>query len=329
MLQLATEKVMIRLPKTVRGKTTIEDYHAQQVIEKYQVTPAQVIELKALMGDSADNIPGIPGVGEKTATKLIVEYGSIENAYQHVEEIKPNKARESLRERITWLSCQKHLQPLIQKVQWISPMKKPDWAICIQKEAFALCKRLDFKNLLARFDQTMSQELTEVKEFFTCEDLSGCEALFEKAGKQKVVGTALLSDKEEVYGLGLAITEQEIYYIPVANFITGPYLCGKIADLALNTRICAIDIKTMLKHVNLEEEHQVFDAGVAAYLLNPLKSTYTCEDLAREYEGGKIIPSRKNFLERHPLERPGRRIRKGFPPMPAIQQKLCFPVWSL
>ena len=90
------------------------------------------------------------------------------------------------------------------------------------KEAFALCKRLDFKNLLARFDQTMSQELTEVKEFFTCEDLSGCEALFEKAGKQKAVGTALLSDKEEVYGLGLAITEQEIYYIPVANLITGP-----------------------------------------------------------------------------------------------------------
>ena len=139
-------------------------------------------------------------------------------------------------------------------------------------------------------------KLTEVKEFFTCEDLSGCEALFEKAEKQKVVGTALLSDKEEVYGLGLAITEQEIYYIPVANFITGPYLCGKIADLALNTRICAIDIKTMLKHVNLEEEHQVFDAGVAAYLLNPLKSTYTCEDLAREYEGGKIIPSREELL---------------------------------
>lgn len=91
LLQLATDKVMIRLPKTVRGKTTIEDYHAQQVIEKYQVTPPQIIELKALMGDSADNIPGIPGVGEKTATKIIVEYGSIENAHEHLEELKPNR----------------------------------------------------------------------------------------------------------------------------------------------------------------------------------------------------------------------------------------------
>ena len=60
-LQLATEKVMIRLPKTSRGKTTIENFHAAEVLEKYQVTPPQIIELKALMGDSADNIPGIPG----------------------------------------------------------------------------------------------------------------------------------------------------------------------------------------------------------------------------------------------------------------------------
>ena len=98
LLQLATEKVLIRLPKTSKGKTTIEDFHAQQVLEKYQVTPVQIIDLKALMGDSSDNIPGIPGVGEKTAAKIIGEFGSVENAYAHLEEIKPNKARESLRE---------------------------------------------------------------------------------------------------------------------------------------------------------------------------------------------------------------------------------------
>ena len=98
LLQLATDKVLIRLPKTSRGKTTIENFHTQEVVEKYQVTPPQIIELKALMGDSADNIPGIPGVGEKTATKMIVEFGSIENAYAHLEEVKPNKAKESLRE---------------------------------------------------------------------------------------------------------------------------------------------------------------------------------------------------------------------------------------
>ena len=93
LLQLATDKVKIRIPKTRGGKTVIEDYYTKDVIEAYQVTPKQIIELKALMGDSSDNIPGLPGVGEKTATKLVVAYGSIENAYEHRKEIKPNKAK--------------------------------------------------------------------------------------------------------------------------------------------------------------------------------------------------------------------------------------------
>ena len=76
-LQLASDRIMIRMPKTVRGKTTIENYHAKEVLERYQVEPKQIIELKALMGDTSDNIPGIPGVGEKTEQRLILHYGSV------------------------------------------------------------------------------------------------------------------------------------------------------------------------------------------------------------------------------------------------------------
>ena len=78
LLQLATEHIRIRLPKTKGGVTETENYNTQDVIDKYQVAPLQIIELKALMGDSADNIPGVPGIGEKTATNLIVQYGNIE-----------------------------------------------------------------------------------------------------------------------------------------------------------------------------------------------------------------------------------------------------------
>ncbi len=81
LLQLATEHTKIRIPKTKGGRTLIEDYYTKDVIEKYQVEPWQIVELKALMGDTADNIPGIPGVGEKTATKMIVQFGTVENAY--------------------------------------------------------------------------------------------------------------------------------------------------------------------------------------------------------------------------------------------------------
>ena len=88
LLQLATDHVKIRIPKTKQGKTEIEDYYAADVKARYQVTPQEFIDLKALMGDASDNIPGVPSIGEKTATKIITEYGSVENAYAHVEELK-------------------------------------------------------------------------------------------------------------------------------------------------------------------------------------------------------------------------------------------------
>ncbi|MEE1242730.1 MAG: 5'-3' exonuclease H3TH domain-containing protein, partial [Frisingicoccus sp.] len=92
LLQLATEKVKISIPKTKAGGTQVENYYAEDVLKAYQVTPVQFIDLKALMGDASDNIPGVPGIGEKTATKIITSYGSIESAYEHVDEIKPARA---------------------------------------------------------------------------------------------------------------------------------------------------------------------------------------------------------------------------------------------
>ena len=98
LLQLASEHIKIRIPKTKRTGTEIEDYYGADVKEKYQVTPKEFIDVKALMGDTADNIPGVPGIGEKTATAIIAAYGSIEHAYEHVEELSPPRARKNLRE---------------------------------------------------------------------------------------------------------------------------------------------------------------------------------------------------------------------------------------
>ena len=231
LLQLATEKVLIRLPKTVRGKTTIEDYHTQQVIEKYQVTPPQIIELKALMGDSSDNIPGIPGVGEKTATKIIAEYGTIENAHEHLEELKPNRARESMREHYDMAQLSKTLAT----INTDSPIEfSYDEAVLgnlYTKQAFLLCRQLEFKNLLSRFDGDAAQEDELELEFFTCEDLTGCEALFEKAAEKKELGISLIAEGDRVFGAGLALDQEEIYYIPVEGLVTESYLCSRLEQL--------------------------------------------------------------------------------------------------
>ena len=98
LLQLATDHVKIRIPKTRQGRTEVEDYYAADVKERYQVTPSEFIDLKALMGDSSDNIPGVPGIGEKTAAKIIVKYHSIENAHAHADELKPPRAANAMKE---------------------------------------------------------------------------------------------------------------------------------------------------------------------------------------------------------------------------------------
>lgn len=306
LLQLATEKVMIRLPKTSKGKTVIEDFHAQQVKEKYQVTPPQIIELKALMGDASDNIPGIPGVGEKTATKMIVEFGSIENAYAHLEEVKPNKARESLRAHYDLASLSKTLATIDTDSPLEYSYEEARVGELYTPEAYQLCKKLEFKNLMAKFDSSVvSGENIVQQNCFVCSDLNGAEALFKKASGKAAAGLSLIGDHEheELYGLGIALEEDEIYYVPAEGLLTKEYLCGKIQDLAEKTVIAALDIKSILKYIKIEKHSRVFDLGIAVYLLNPLKSEYTYDDIAKEYLNGMILPSREELLGKMSLKK--------------------------
>ncbi len=96
LLQLASDTLKIRIPKTKGGKTETEDYFAADVVEKYGVTPTEFIEVKALMGDASDNIPGVPSIGEKTAVKIIQEYKTVENAIAHAQDVKPPRASKNL-----------------------------------------------------------------------------------------------------------------------------------------------------------------------------------------------------------------------------------------
>ena len=109
LLQLADEKIKIRMPRTSRGTTEIKDYYPADVQAEYHVTPTEFIDVKALMGDASDNIPGVPSIGEKTATSLITAYGSIENAYANIDEVKPPRAQKALREHYDMAQMSKEL----------------------------------------------------------------------------------------------------------------------------------------------------------------------------------------------------------------------------
>ena len=169
LLQLATEHVKIRIPKTKKGKTEIEDYNVTQVLEKYSVTPKEFIDVKALMGDSSDNIPGVPGIGEKGATTIISEYGSIENAFEHADDIKNKRNREALKEHFDMAQMSKTLATINTSVP--VEVKISDCVLedMFNKEALAMVKKFEFKSMISKFD-SISTENTFEENFKIMED---------------------------------------------------------------------------------------------------------------------------------------------------------------
>lgn len=298
LLQLATEHIRIRLPKTKGGVTETENYNTQDVIDRYQVTPLQIIELKALMGDSADNIPGVPGIGEKTATNLIVQYGNIENAYAHVEEIKPNRAKNALQEHYDMAVMSKALATINIDCDYDYNWDMAKLGNIYTQEAYALIKRLEFKNMLSRFQVDAPANDKIEKTFRMIEDFGEADQVLNKAAAALRLAFAIHRDGDEMLSLSLTLSEKETYVIPVAGFVTVDWLLGRLGEIfAKVPEIATLKLKEELKclaahGVNVDKEQQgaFLDAEIAAYLLNPLKDSYAYEELAREY-AGLTIPS--------------------------------------
>ena len=317
LLQIATDHIKIRIPKTKGGRTEIEDYYAKDVEARYQVNPEQFIDLKALMGDTADNIPGVPKVGEKTATELMVQFGSLDNIYAHVEEISKKAIRESLIQN-------KELADLSKTLATINTNGDIDYRFedarvgnFYTEEAYVLCKQLEFKNLLLRFEKavtvTNSQteyfdaltELAEVEELF-----AECRTLGEQSDEAYEIGLAVLPDGDVPHncvGIAIAVNKEKVRFIPCEGLVTAQYLSGKITELAAN-KLCKLsvcDIKKLYGSIESKQyadgekcdvmvpyqEKRYFDILLAVYLLNPLKNDYEAEDIANEYLG-LTIPNR-------------------------------------
>lgn len=285
LLQLATDRIKVRIPKTKKGKTEVEDYNTEEVVAKYMVTPSQIVDLKALMGDASDNIPGIPGVGEKTAGKIIAEYGSIENAYAHVEEIKPNKAKESLREHYDLAQLSKKLAKINTESPFVLDMERAKMGNLFTQDAFELCRKLEFRNILPRF--SLDAPVDPVSEFFfTVTDFSEAETVFTQAQATDGIGFSLLAEKGQLYGIALALDTEHIYFVKKEGFLTESYLTEKCVQILHGSNMAyTIDLKEQLVFLRngISSREQIADAAIGAYLLNPLKGQYPCEDIAKDY----------------------------------------------
>lgn len=296
LLQLASAKIKIRIPKTKRGGTEIEDYNTEQVIEKYGVTPEQIIDLKGLMGDASDNIPGVPGIGEKTAAKILSAFTTIENAYDHIEEVMPKKAKENLEANYDLALLSKTLATIKTDCELEYDIENATFDQIYNEEAFRLLKRLEFKSLLAKFSTQVDMSNSVEEEFSLITEFNDCELLFEEARKSEKVGLQLLEDRGEILGLAIATNKDSAATILIEGLITKEYLLGKVNELLnANVFISVIDLKAQLPHIDANEESNMFDCSIAAYLLNPLKDTYHYDDIARDYLS-MTVPSQSELF---------------------------------
>lgn len=292
LLQLATEKVLIRIPKTKQGRTEIENYYAADVAERYQVTPQEFIDLKALMGDASDNIPGVPGIGEKTATKIITEYHSIENAHEHADEIKPPRASNAIKEHWDLAVMSKELAAINVEADFPYELSEAKLGNLYTEEAYAYFQRLQFKNLMSRFN--VKAPANKVEDGF--QEITGrkeAERILEEAKKAERIGACVFRETKDVLplfasqagagGIGLCFDSGHAYCIRAGEEMPSDWLLGKLSEAGEKTDCFALfDIKETMEFLPVKRQDNCFDVTVAAYLLNPLKSDYTYEDVARE-----------------------------------------------
>lgn len=318
LLQIATDKIKIRIPKTKGTRTEVEDYYASDVQEKYGVTPVGFIELKALMGDTADNIPGVPKVGEKTATELLKQFSTLDNLYEHVDEVTKKAVRESLiaNKDLAYLSL------TLATIDINSPVEL-DWEEARIKElftpeAYELFAQLEFKNMLGRFEHTAAGGNGLTEKIRMTSEFGEAQLVFDRAGQAERCGFFILTDtdEKELCALALCFGEEEISVLRAEGFVTAQWLCGQLSGLyKKGVRLSTFHMKKAYGALLSGGERELtaeagtasdsvrcgtetlFDVLIAAYLLNPLKNDYEPEDVANEYLGISL-QSRKQMFDK-------------------------------
>ena len=300
LLQLATDTVLVRIPKTKHGKTEVEDYYAKNVQETYGVTPLIFIDMKGLMGDTSDNIPGVPGIGEKTAAKLLTEYGDLDGVYAAVDSMKASKMKQNLIENKDLAYLSKTLATI--KLDCPIPFEFSEAAYHdpFNAEAYTLFEDLELKSFYKRFLVEKKEELTF--ETVLIDEIDGYNALLGKLQKAKEVSFAWITQDHEALGVAVCMDLEHVYLIRFMMFITEAMVADNLLALSRDyqVQLACMHVKRLLPFLDFHEEDAVFDAGLAAYLLQPNQSEYEYDTLAKVYLD-LTLPSEKEVLGKEKL----------------------------
>lgn len=300
--QLATDKVTIRIPRTKAGKTEVDNFDRNKVLEIYGVEPKQLIEVKGLQGDASDNIPGVPGVGEKTALNLIKEYSSIEDLYKSIENgtaTVKGKLKENLINNKELAELSKFLGTINVEVpinEKIEELKVKEWN---NEEVLNIFKELNFNRFIDRFNLNNFQEKKQTKNLFEIKDIdtnnkeemSNIISIIQKQGKliyyfgKKIDKNSNNIVKKQINSINILNKEnEEVYYIKIkdfANFLEtfkSVFESEKIEKYGFSIS----EDYVLLMENNVHLSKIIYDAEIAGYVLNPTNKP-TMQNLASEY----------------------------------------------
>ena len=297
--QLATEKISIRIPHTKAGKTEVDTFGEAEIFEKYGVKPIQLIEVKGLMGDTSDNIPGVPGVGEKTALELIKQYGSIDNIYEAINE-KTDTLKEKLKEKLITNKDLALLSrnlgtinievPLQEKVE---DLKLTEWN---NEKLFEKFKELNFHRFIDRFNLQIEIKDREVEDLVQIKQLEESEivSVLDDIKKDKELvyffekGDVIDSNriiKKKLLGISIYINKKNTsYYIDLNDEKFTKYF----KDCFENKEIKKFGYDMVEDYVMLLEggtyaNNIFYDMKIAAYDLNPTANNLSIENITSQY----------------------------------------------
>ena len=297
LLQLSSELVKIRIPKTKMSGTEVEDYFPADVMAKYGVTPLEFIDMKALMGDTSDNIPGVPGIGEKTASKIIAAYHTIENAYDHVAEIKPKKASENLSAFYEQALFSKTLVTIKTDCELDFDPESGRIGDMFNEASYVMMKKLELKNILKRFEQIPLEGAQEIPSAVLLDDFTQASAFLDRKAAGERIGIRYFCEDDFECAV-IAREDGTVTALAAGGFLTSDYLREAVRDYVRSAeKAYFIDLKDQLDFLKLTEEDPAEDIALCAYLINPLKSGYTYDGIALDFLK-KTIPSRADFLKK-------------------------------
>lgn len=294
--QLISDKTIVVLPSTRAGKTETRIYDKQAIIEQYGIFPEQLIDVKGLMGDSSDDIPGVPSVGEKTALELIKQYKTLESVYEHIEEIKKPKLKAALLEYRQQALLSRELGTIIRNLECCGELNDLKRKELNKKELLSVFRKLEFGSLISRMNLLDEEEAPEEQavglKIIYIKTLADLKKYIPSPVKFKTIAVLQLIDKEDSYSShleSLAICDENtVYYIETGDGLDEEAVAIELKDIWQNSEVQKIghNIKefiTWLHKYGVKLNGLVFDTMISEYLIDPLRNAYPIANLAQKY----------------------------------------------